>query len=75
MPTIMPQSELLRKAVIFVDECRREKPNAKLGNLLDEAGMRFNLSPKDSEALLNLFCTAENMAGAPGGNSAAGPAA
>ena len=66
MPTIMPQSELLRKAVVFVDESRRDEPGANLGKLLDEAGMRFNLSPLDSEALWRLFSAAGKSGGASG---------
>ena len=73
MPTVMPQSELLRKALIFVDERRREKPAAKLSNLLDEAGMRFNLSPRDSEALLHLFSTDVTSADVANCDNEAGP--
>lgn len=53
MTTVMPQSELVRKAAQYIDELLKEgKP---LTMLLDEAGMRFNLSPKDSEMLRDLF--------------------
>ena len=53
MSTIMPQSELLRKAVTFISE---EKEYGKpLQKLLDEAAMRFNLSPKDTRYLTDFF--------------------
>lgn len=55
MATIMPQSELLRRAVTFVSEERGDQPDRKLADILDEASMRFNLSPLDSEALYRLF--------------------
>jgi hypothetical protein len=55
MATIMPQSELLRRAVAYVGEERADNPDKKLSDLLDDASMRFNLSPLDSEALYRLF--------------------
>ncbi len=55
MTTVMPHDELVRRALAFVDAARRDAPGRPLGDLLDEAGARFNLSPKDSEALLRLF--------------------
>lgn len=55
MPTIMPQSELLRRAVTFVSETRQERPEQSMASIIDEASMRFNLSPLDGEALLRLF--------------------
>ena len=55
MATIMPKSELLRKAVTYIDNRLRDEPNLSLGNLLDDAGMRFNLSPRDSMALHQIF--------------------
>jgi len=53
MSTVVEQTELVRKAVVWLDEhCRQGK---SLHALLDEAGMRFNLSPKEQEFLKNLF--------------------
>ena len=55
MSTVMPREELVRRALFFVDEALRDKPERSLEPLLDEAGARFNLSPLDSEALYRLF--------------------
>ena len=55
MPTIIPHSELLRRAVAHVSDARAENPKKKLSEILDEACMRFNLSPVDGEALQRLF--------------------
>ncbi len=64
MTTIMPKSELMRRAAAFVAErfsdyncgCGNERPpEAAVMSILDEAGMRFNLSPADSAALFDLF--------------------
>ncbi len=53
MTTVMPQSELVRKAALYIGEMLREGKD--LRTLLDEAGMRFNLSPKEAEALRHFF--------------------
>lgn len=55
MPTIMPQSELLRRALRYVNDTKQDYPNKTLPQILDEAAMRFNLSPVDAEALHRLF--------------------
>ena len=55
MPTIMPSSELLRRAVVHMDEERRSHPEKSLAAIIDETSMRFNLSPLDSEALYRIF--------------------
>lgn len=59
MSTIMPQNELQRRAVQWILETRAEKPQKDLHSLIDEAGMRFNLSPQDAEMLLDFFSTDE----------------
>ena len=55
MSSILPAGELIRKAAAFVAESRKEQPERSLESILDEAGMRFNLTPLDSEALYRLF--------------------
>ena len=55
MSTLAPHSELVRKAAAYVAETRKENPDRPLEAILDEAGMRFNLTPLDSEALRRLF--------------------
>ena len=52
MSGIQPQGEKLRKAVKYVSEKRKETPDINLMALVDEAGLKFDLSPKDSEFLL-----------------------
>lgn len=63
MATIIAQSELLRRAVAYVSDEQQCHPDKSLAALLDEAAMRFNLSPLDSECLCRLF--AENGQGEP----------
>ncbi|WP_297259410.1 hypothetical protein [uncultured Desulfovibrio sp.] len=57
MTTIMPQSELVRRAAAYVAAGLAEKGRAGLYALLDDAAMRFNLSPLDQQALERLFAT------------------
>lgn len=58
MTTLMPEGEAIRKAVKWVSEKRRQEPNIKIYKLVDEAGIRFNLSPKEEEFLMR-FCKEE----------------
>ncbi|MDY7002048.1 MAG: hypothetical protein SVS15_09750 [Thermodesulfobacteriota bacterium] len=54
MTTVMPQGELLRKAVTWISEGIQETKK-DTAVLIDEAAVRFNLSPKDSEFLTKFF--------------------
>lgn len=51
MATIIPQNELFRRALEYIEERKRERPGASLCLLLDDASMRFNLSPLDTASL------------------------
>ena len=55
MTTIMPQSEMTRKAIAWICEKQEEKPCTVLGSLIEEAAVRFNLSPKDVEFLQRFY--------------------
>lgn len=55
MPTIILHSELVRRALIYLDGERERCPKKHLEALLDEAGMRFNLTPAEAAALERLF--------------------
>ena len=55
MATIVSQSELVRKAAEYINEQRNANPKKSLHELLDEAGMRFNLTPLDSASLERIF--------------------
>ncbi|MFH1155911.1 MAG: hypothetical protein V1793_19040 [Pseudomonadota bacterium] len=55
MGTIQPKGESMRKAVKWISEERREKPGKNIVSLVDEAGMRFNLSPEEAEFLLRFI--------------------
>ena len=55
MSTVQPQGEQLKKAVQWISDARKENPDAAPAKLVDEAGFRFDLSPKDCEFLLRLI--------------------
>ncbi|HJA79242.1 MAG TPA: hypothetical protein H9784_06720 [Candidatus Desulfovibrio intestinavium] len=70
MPTIMPQNELVRRAAAHVAAewaDKEDKSRSALLRLLDDAAMRFNLTPLDQQALERLFLTPpDDGAAAPG---------
>lgn len=55
MSNTIPQSEQVRRAAAFVAADRKTYPDRCLHDILDEAGMRFNLTPLDAQALERLF--------------------
>lgn len=50
-----PDSEAVHKAVLWIAEQRRENPDAHLPDLLDEAGLRFDLTPIEEESLRTIL--------------------
>jgi hypothetical protein len=50
--SIQPEGELLRRAVKWLSEQRKYHPEKRFSDLLDEACMKFDLSPKDTDALI-----------------------
>lgn len=53
--TILPEGEQLRRAVKWLSDMRSEHPEAKLLTLVEEACLRFDLSPKDQELLAHII--------------------
>jgi hypothetical protein len=51
MSTVQPEGEDLRKAVKWLSEEHKYNPDKKYAKLIEEACLRFNLSPKDAEYL------------------------
>jgi beta-phosphoglucomutase-like phosphatase (HAD superfamily) len=54
MATIMPQGELMRRAVTWID-AQRTETGKPVPQLIEQAAMRFNLSPKDADFLTAFF--------------------
>jgi len=59
MAVPLPEGELLRRAISWISERRELVPKPSLAELIDKAGKRFNLSPKDCEFLVHFFTTAQ----------------
>lgn len=55
MATIISESELLRRAVAFIIEEKTYNSKKSMHELIDEASMRFNLSPVEAESLSRLL--------------------
>ena len=49
--SIMPQGEEIRKAVKWISDARQEKPEPDVQKLLEQACLKFNLSPVEAEYL------------------------
>ena len=55
MATILPQGENVRKAVKWISEERQGRAGKKLSQLIEEAAVKFDLSPAESEYLFRFF--------------------
>lgn len=49
--SIMPQGEDIRRAVKWISDMRRADPQADPRKLVEQACLKFNLSPIDAEYL------------------------
>ena len=58
--SIQPKGEDLRKAVKWISEKRKHEPVKDLKQLVDDACLKFNLSPKDAE-FLSRFVTSNQI--------------
>ncbi len=55
MSTIIPEGDGIKKAIKWIDGEKSDNTDKTFIKLLDEAGMKFNLSPKDSEFLFRFY--------------------
>jgi len=55
MTTVMPQSELTRKAINWICDAKDEVGAVPFDELIEQAAVRFNLSPLDVEFLQRFF--------------------
>ena len=54
MATVQPKGENLRKAVKWISEERQYTPDRSYQSLIEEACLKFNLSPMDAQYLNKL---------------------
>jgi hypothetical protein len=52
--SVLPEGERLRRALRWISDRRLEKPDAPAVRLIDEAALRFDLTPVECEFLLEL---------------------
>ncbi|MBN1106782.1 MAG: hypothetical protein JXL84_25490 [Deltaproteobacteria bacterium] len=55
MSTIMPQGENIRQAVKWISAELQEDPGKRIRGLIQEACLRFNLSPLEEEYLVSFY--------------------
>ncbi len=55
MTTVMPEGEALRRAVKWISAEINGNPDKSVQQLLNEAAIRFALSPKDTEFLMSFY--------------------
>lgn len=56
MSAIMPQGEDVRRAVKWIAENLAANPEQPRKKLIEQAVFKFDLSPLDTEFLMNFFC-------------------
>jgi hypothetical protein len=59
---VQPPGERLRRAVRWISGRREEEPGAKLARLLDEAMLRFDLTPNECEYLTEFYWSPQREA-------------
>jgi hypothetical protein len=55
MTTIMPEGETIRRAVKWISGELQEDPNNSIQILVNDAVLRFDLSPKEAEFLTEFY--------------------
>lgn len=57
--SILPEGEQLRRAITWISGQRTENPQTPLFKLIEEACLKFDLSPKDEQVLTHFFSGAD----------------
>lgn len=55
MATVMPEGDAIRNAVKWISAQLDEKPDQSVRELINKAALNFNLSPLDTEFLVNFY--------------------
>lgn len=55
MRELMPEGQDFRQAVKWVSEKLQENPEKKVQHFVNDATLKFNLTPKDAELLIDFF--------------------
>lgn len=52
---IMPEGESIRKAVKWISEALKEAPGKNISSLIQQASLKFDLTPKDADFLISFY--------------------
>jgi hypothetical protein len=55
MTTVIPQSESLKRAIKWISSYLKEDPDTKKLKVIQDAVLRFDLSPKDEQFLYRFY--------------------
>ncbi len=55
MSNVLPQGESLKRAVAWISDRRRAEPTKTSLAIVEEAALRFDLSPNEEEWLLHML--------------------
>ena len=55
MATIVPKGENIRRAIKWISDSRVDDENTSISKLIQEAGLKFNLSPNEEVFLVNFY--------------------
>ncbi len=55
MSTLQPKGEKIRQAIRWISEELSERNASDINALIQEASLKFNLSPKDEEFLVSFY--------------------
>ena len=53
--TLQPEGEAVRRAIRYVSTTREENPAQPLMAVIDEATLRYDLSPREAEFLIRFY--------------------
>jgi hypothetical protein len=53
--SIMPEGESVRKAVKWISEALKENSEKSIGALIQQASLKFDLTPKDADFLTAFY--------------------
>ena len=59
MSTVLPEGEIIRRAIKWISEHLQENPNQSTQKLVSDAILRFDMSPKDAEFLTRFYSQKE----------------
>jgi hypothetical protein len=53
--SILPEGESVRKAVKWISEVLKDKPGSNIAQLIQQASLKYDLTPKDAEFLITFY--------------------